>query len=246
MLDTSRAADRLRFADGLRVEAAGSVVSLRDTVATLSYDRDFWEQLWSRTLRERAGDVARRPPNAHLTAEVGGLRGARLDAGCGHESDTLWLAAHGWQITAVDFSAAALAHARSTAEAAGAGRRRACRLGRRQSGELDPAAGSLRPGCLPLRPRAGISGGDRAADRGSGRARRDSVAGRASPSRPGHGSRDARRRSGPGPGRASGRRARSPPVGGRRRRGPPPGRSQHRRRRRDPCATLVPTSYRAQ
>jgi SAM-dependent methyltransferase len=84
------------------------------------YDRDFWEQVWSRTLRERADDVARRPPNAHLITEAGGLRpGLALDAGCGHGSDTLWLAAHGWQVTAVDFSTAALAHARSTAEAAG-------------------------------------------------------------------------------------------------------------------------------
>ena len=88
-------------------------------VTTPSFDRDFWEQLWSRTLRERADAVADRPPNAHLTAEVGGLRpGRALDAGCGHGSDTLWLAAHGWRVTAVDFSAAALAHARSTAEAA--------------------------------------------------------------------------------------------------------------------------------
>jgi 2-polyprenyl-3-methyl-5-hydroxy-6-metoxy-1,4-benzoquinol methylase len=90
-------------------------------MATPSYDRDFWEQLWSRTLRERGDHVARRPPNAYLTAEVTGLRpGLALDAGCGHGSDTLWLAAHGWRVTAVDFSAAALAHARSTAEAAGA------------------------------------------------------------------------------------------------------------------------------
>jgi SAM-dependent methyltransferase len=98
----------------------GSLVG-GDTVATPSYDREFWEQLWSRTLRERADDVARRPPSAYLTAEARGLRpGLALDAGCGHGSDTLWLAAHGWQVTAVDFSAAALAHARSTAEAAGA------------------------------------------------------------------------------------------------------------------------------
>jgi SAM-dependent methyltransferase len=89
-------------------------------MAAPSFDRDFWDQLWSRTLRERAGDVAGRPPNAHLIAEIGDLRpGRALDAGCGHGSDALWLAAHGWQVTAVDFSAAALAHARSTAEAAG-------------------------------------------------------------------------------------------------------------------------------
>ncbi len=86
-----------------------------------TYDRDFWEQLWARTLRERADGVARRPPSAHLTEEVAGLKpGRALDAGCGHGADTLWLAAHGWQVTAVDFSAAVLAHARSTAEAAGA------------------------------------------------------------------------------------------------------------------------------
>ena len=85
-----------------------------------SYDRDFWEELWSRTLRERPGDLARRRPNAHLISEVEGLRAGRaLDAGCGHGSETLWLAARGWRVTAVDFSAAALAHARSSAEAAG-------------------------------------------------------------------------------------------------------------------------------
>jgi SAM-dependent methyltransferase len=85
-----------------------------------AYDRDFWEQLWSRTLGERADQVARRPPNAHLTAGVGELGpGLALDAGCGHGSETLWLAAHGWRVTAVDFSAAALAQGRSTATAAG-------------------------------------------------------------------------------------------------------------------------------
>lgn len=86
-----------------------------------SYDRDFWEQLWSTTLREQADKVANRPPNAHLLAEVGDLRpGLALDAGCGHGSDARWLAAHGWQVTGVDFSTSALAHARSAAEALGA------------------------------------------------------------------------------------------------------------------------------
>ena len=84
------------------------------------YDRNFWEERWSQALREHGDRVARRPPNAHLTAELGDLRpGRALDAGCGHGSDTFWLAARGWQVTAVDFAATALAYARSTAEAMG-------------------------------------------------------------------------------------------------------------------------------
>jgi 2-polyprenyl-3-methyl-5-hydroxy-6-metoxy-1,4-benzoquinol methylase len=84
------------------------------------YDRDSWEERWSRALREHGDRVAQRPPNVHLTAEAGVLRpGRALDAGCGHGSDALWLAARGWGVTAVDFAATALAHARSTAEAMG-------------------------------------------------------------------------------------------------------------------------------
>jgi 2-polyprenyl-3-methyl-5-hydroxy-6-metoxy-1,4-benzoquinol methylase len=84
------------------------------------YDRDFWEQRWSQALRAHGDRVAQRPPNAHLTSEIGDLRpGRALDAGCGHGSDALWLAARGWQVTAVDFAATALAHARSSAEAMG-------------------------------------------------------------------------------------------------------------------------------
>jgi 2-polyprenyl-3-methyl-5-hydroxy-6-metoxy-1,4-benzoquinol methylase len=84
------------------------------------YDRNFWEERWSQALRQHGDRVAQRPPNAQLAAEVGDLLpGRALDAGCGHGSDTLWLAARGWQVTAVDFAATALAHARSTAEAMG-------------------------------------------------------------------------------------------------------------------------------
>jgi SAM-dependent methyltransferase len=84
------------------------------------YDRRFWEDRWSRALREHGGRVARRPPSDHLTAEVAELAaGHALDAGCGHGSDTLWLAARGWRVTAVDFAATALAQARSTATAMG-------------------------------------------------------------------------------------------------------------------------------
>jgi 2-polyprenyl-3-methyl-5-hydroxy-6-metoxy-1,4-benzoquinol methylase len=84
------------------------------------FDQDFWEQLWSKTLREQADKVAHRPPNAHLMAEAANLPpGHALDAGCGHGADALWLAVHGWQVTAVDFSAAALAQGQSMAEASG-------------------------------------------------------------------------------------------------------------------------------
>ncbi|MBS0419942.1 MAG: class I SAM-dependent methyltransferase [Proteobacteria bacterium] len=86
-----------------------------------TYDRSFWEQLWSKTLREQPDKVARRQPNAHLVAEARNLLpGRALDAGCGHGAETVWLAAHGWQVTAVDFSASALAKGQSMAEAAGA------------------------------------------------------------------------------------------------------------------------------
>ncbi|MCA9709574.1 MAG: class I SAM-dependent methyltransferase [Myxococcales bacterium] len=86
-----------------------------------AYDRSFWEQLWSKTLREHADRVATRPPSAHLVGEAADLPpGRALDAGCGHGAEALWLAAHGWHVTAVDFSASALAQGRATAEALGA------------------------------------------------------------------------------------------------------------------------------
>jgi SAM-dependent methyltransferase len=80
---------------------------------TETFDRNFWDRRWSQALREGA----QRPPNAHLLAEAADLRpGLALDAGAGHGSESLWLAARGWQVTAVDFSAVALDHARSRAE----------------------------------------------------------------------------------------------------------------------------------
>lgn len=90
-------------------------------MTTPKLDREFWEQLWAKTLREQADKVARRPPNAHLMSEAAELvPGRALDAGCGHGADAIWLALRGWRVTAVDFSAAALAHGRAMAEAAGA------------------------------------------------------------------------------------------------------------------------------
>jgi SAM-dependent methyltransferase len=85
------------------------------------FDRDSWERRWSEALRGGTHAVARRPPNAHLLAEAGDLRpGLALDAGAGHGAETLWLAARGWRVTAVDFSVTALGHARASAGRLGA------------------------------------------------------------------------------------------------------------------------------
>ncbi|HTI35318.1 MAG TPA: class I SAM-dependent methyltransferase [Miltoncostaea sp.] len=85
------------------------------------YDRDAWEERWARALREHGDRVARRPPNAHLVAATADLAAGRaLDAGCGHGSETIWLAGRGWRVTAVDFAETALARGRETA--AGLGR----------------------------------------------------------------------------------------------------------------------------
>jgi SAM-dependent methyltransferase len=90
-------------------------------VSADTFDRDSWERRWAQALREHPDKVAARPPNAHLLAETDDLRpGLALDAGCGHGSETLWLAARGWRVTAVDFSVTALNHGRSTAQTIGA------------------------------------------------------------------------------------------------------------------------------
>jgi SAM-dependent methyltransferase len=85
-----------------------------------TFDRNSWERRWAQALRESPEKLASRPPNAHLLAELGDVRpGVALDAGCGHGTEAIWLAASGWRVIAVDFSATALAYGRSTAHAAG-------------------------------------------------------------------------------------------------------------------------------
>jgi 2-polyprenyl-3-methyl-5-hydroxy-6-metoxy-1,4-benzoquinol methylase len=88
--------------------------------AAATFDQTFWDGRWSDVLRDHADMVAKRPPNAYLTAAAERLApGRALDAGCGHGAETLWLAARRWQVTAVDFSEPALVHGRSSAAALG-------------------------------------------------------------------------------------------------------------------------------
>lgn len=85
-----------------------------------SFDQDSWERRWAQVLREHPDKVAGRPPNRYLLSETDGMTpGVALDAGCGHGAEAIWLAASGWQVTAVDFSASALEHGRSTAQGLG-------------------------------------------------------------------------------------------------------------------------------
>ncbi|HET9074300.1 MAG TPA: class I SAM-dependent methyltransferase [Solirubrobacteraceae bacterium] len=59
-------------------------------------------------------------PNPQLVREVEPLApGTALDVGCGEGGDVIWLAARGWQVTAADFSANALARTAEHAREAG-------------------------------------------------------------------------------------------------------------------------------
>jgi SAM-dependent methyltransferase len=59
-------------------------------------------------------------PNTALVAEVAGLTpGRALDVGCGEGADAVWLAEHGWDVTALDVSQVALERAASHADDAG-------------------------------------------------------------------------------------------------------------------------------
>ena len=80
----------------------------------------FDEQSWDERYRSRAA-VWSSSPNPQLMAEAAGLApGTALDVGSGEGADACWLAARGWQVTAVDFAVTALQRAAAHAESLGA------------------------------------------------------------------------------------------------------------------------------
>ncbi|MDG4791171.1 class I SAM-dependent methyltransferase [Micromonospora sp. WMMD1102] len=84
---------------------------------THAFDRQYWDQIWR---GDRAQAMAASQANPHLVREVGDPPpGTALEAGCGAGAEAIWLATRGWQVTAVDIAAAALAHAAGRATAAG-------------------------------------------------------------------------------------------------------------------------------
>ncbi|WP_347108560.1 methyltransferase domain-containing protein [Paenarthrobacter sp. S56] len=74
----------------------------------LHKDADNAIDMWDGMYRERA-KIWSGNPNPQLVAEVEGLApGAALDLGCGEGGDAIWLARHGWRVTAMDVSSVAL------------------------------------------------------------------------------------------------------------------------------------------
>lgn len=85
---------------------------------THSFDQDYWDQIWQ---GDRAASMGATQTNPHLIHEVGDLSpGTAIDAGCGGGAEAIWLAEHGWQVTAADVAAGALAVAADRAAASGA------------------------------------------------------------------------------------------------------------------------------
>lgn len=65
---------------------------------------EFWDAKYEGSRRVWSGK-----PNQRLVEQVGDLTpGRALDVGCGEGADAIWLAQHGWDVTAVDVSTVAL------------------------------------------------------------------------------------------------------------------------------------------
>jgi SAM-dependent methyltransferase len=76
------------------------------------FDKADWERHWQQGPGAGPASMSGSTPNPYLAAELGDLApGTALDAGCGAGAEAIWLAAAGWQVTAVDIASAALARA---------------------------------------------------------------------------------------------------------------------------------------
>jgi SAM-dependent methyltransferase len=94
----------------------GEITAEEETIMVHDFDKDYWERHW----QQGPGSMGGSPPNPYVAREIGGLApGTALDAGCGGGSEAIWLAAHGWRVTAADISAEALARAAKRAGESG-------------------------------------------------------------------------------------------------------------------------------
>ncbi|WP_405592099.1 class I SAM-dependent methyltransferase [Streptomyces sp. NBC_01190] len=84
-------------------------------MAESATDQRFWDERYRESDRIWSGR-----PNAALVREITGLApGRALDLGCGEGADAIWLAEHGWQVTAVDITEVALGRAAEHARTQG-------------------------------------------------------------------------------------------------------------------------------
>jgi thioredoxin reductase/SAM-dependent methyltransferase len=101
-------------ADLIAAETRDAVDHYRHQVRSI-LDEATWEERYGAGPAVWSGN-----PNPQLVTEAARLTpGRALDVGCGEGADAIWLAERGWQVTAVDFSTAALARAAAHATAAG-------------------------------------------------------------------------------------------------------------------------------
>lgn len=84
------------------------------------FGQGYWEQRWRHAHDPAWANEGTSAPHPYLAPGASGLTpGTALDAGCGSGTEALWLAAHGWRVTAVDISPTALARADGRAAEAG-------------------------------------------------------------------------------------------------------------------------------
>ncbi len=80
---------------------------------TIQFTQEFWDDRYrSAGSAGSAGRLWSGQPNPQLVAQTADLApGEALDAGAGEGADAIWLARHGWTVTAVDVSTVALERA---------------------------------------------------------------------------------------------------------------------------------------
>ena len=84
-----------------------------------AFDKDYWESHWQQANERAPGREI--VPNPYLAREIADRApGTALDAGCGEGAEAIWLATHGWQVTAADISTEALSRAAERAASGGA------------------------------------------------------------------------------------------------------------------------------
>lgn len=85
------------------------------TTITADQAQAFWEERYKNSPAKSSGQ-----PSAMLREFAGTLSpGRALELGCGKGDDAVWLATHGWSVTAADISREALGYAAENAQAAG-------------------------------------------------------------------------------------------------------------------------------